>query len=88
MNSASEFLNTWLKEDLIKDSKLSSTFNGYYSSYKRHFTDRIKYYYDRQLKEIEELIASREEPKVLKIGCRTGTESIWMALQGANVSAV
>jgi 2-polyprenyl-3-methyl-5-hydroxy-6-metoxy-1,4-benzoquinol methylase len=83
----SDFLELWLKSSVLPAVE-QKTLEKYYSSYRRHFPERLKYFYDRQLAEVTGLIKKLGSPRILEIGCGTGTESLWMALQGAHVDAV
>ena len=52
------------------------------------FPERVKHFYDSQLREVLALIARMDSPRVLEVGCGTGTESLWMALKGALVEGI
>lgn len=87
MTDISEFLAAWLHEDLIygKEQKL---FEKYYRSYKNFFGDYIQYHYNNQTQELMHILANLRQPEALEVGCGCGTESIWMALQGATVTGI
>jgi 2-polyprenyl-3-methyl-5-hydroxy-6-metoxy-1,4-benzoquinol methylase len=87
VTSISEFLSLWLSHELLPPAE-QAVLLTYYSSYKRHFPPRLKYYYDRQTQEVVDLIHRQPQARVMEIGCGTGTESLWMALQGARVHAI
>jgi 2-polyprenyl-3-methyl-5-hydroxy-6-metoxy-1,4-benzoquinol methylase len=85
--SISDFLQLWLTRPLLPPAE-QHTLYDYYAGYRRHFPERLQFYYRRQIQEVLDLIAARPGARVLEIGCGTGTESLWMAMQGASVHAV
>ncbi|MGF1542105.1 MAG: class I SAM-dependent methyltransferase, partial [Pleurocapsa sp.] len=48
----------------------------------------IQYHYTNQTQELMNILADLHQPQVLEVGCGCGTESIWMALQGATVTGI
>ena len=60
----------------------------YYKGYHRTFSLRMQYFYSRQVQEVCEQIKARPGCRLLDIGCGLGTESMWFALQGADVTAL
>ncbi|MFO1218987.1 MAG: class I SAM-dependent methyltransferase [Burkholderiaceae bacterium] len=80
-------MKVWLENDLLPTTH-QRVFDRYYSSYKRHFPPRLQYYYSRQVREVMELVRAQPDRRVLEIGCGTGTESLWMAMNGALVRAI
>lgn len=85
--SITEFLAIWLEADLLPPEH-QRAFDKYYGSYKRHFPARLQHYYGRQIREVLGLIRETPRCRVLEIGSGMGTESLWMAMQGASVHAV
>ena len=83
----SEFLSLWLDHNLLSFEN-KKIFDRYYHSYKYHFGKYIKHYYKRQTKELMEILNEKPHSNILEIGCGCGTESLWMALHGANVTAI
>ena len=82
-----KFLSIWLENNLLEPSH-QKVFNSYYWSYRRHFGKRISAAYSEQIKEAVELVSAKPGLRVLEIGFGLGTESLWLALQGANVLAI
>lgn len=60
----------------------------YYRSWGEFRSERMRYWYDFQLTDINALLAKMRSPRLLDAGCGNGTESLWFALNGANVTAV
>ena len=48
----------------------------------------MRHWYDFQLEDVERRITEMKAPKLLDAGCGTGSESLWFALNGAQVTAV
>jgi 2-polyprenyl-3-methyl-5-hydroxy-6-metoxy-1,4-benzoquinol methylase len=86
-DNISEFLSIWLENDFLSPD-LNKTLSNYYRSYKRNFDEYMRYHYTNQTVELMDTIASMQNPKVLEVGCGCGTESLWMAMNGANVTAI
>ena len=87
MTNISEFLAAWFQEELI-EGKEQKIFDKYYRSYKNFFGEYIKYHYTNQTQELMKILAELSQPQLLEVGCGCGTESIWMALQGATVTGI
>ena len=87
VETPSQFLSIWLDQQFLEKAD-HQVFVKYYRSYLRYFPDRIRFFYDRQLEEVNCLLKTIRRARVLEIGCGTGSESLWMALQGAEVHSV
>ena len=48
----------------------------------------MRRYYARQSRELVDLIRARRAPRVLEVGCGCGTESLWAAIQGGDVTGI
>jgi SAM-dependent methyltransferase len=81
------FLDIWLREDLLIGDA-AKTFEVYYGSYHRSFSPRVRSLYSNQIRETEALVRASRGTRVLEVGCGLGTESLWLALLGANVTAL
>ena len=82
-----EFLEVWLSNDLL-DHDSAQVFAAYYASYLKSFTPRMRGFYGSQIREVEGVLAQKPGASILEVGCGLGTESLWLALRGAKVSAI
>lgn len=82
-----EFLKLWLTRETLPPAE-QRTLWEYYAGYRRHFPPRLQHHYCRQIEEVMQLLQRQPGARVLEIGCGTGTESLWMALRGAQVDAI
>lgn len=82
-----DFLSFWLENRLLGPPH-QEVFDQYYWSYHRHFGQRMRDAYSEQIKEAFEFVQSHPGAQVLEMGCGLGTESLWLAMHGANVVAV
>lgn len=83
----SDFLRQWLDRETLPATEQQTLWN-YYAGYRRHFPPRLQHHYSRQIQEVMGLLARHPDARVLEIGCGTGTESLWMAMGRATVTAV
>ena len=81
------FLACWLSTALLPDAE-QRTLEYYYRSYKKHFGPYVRHWYARQTEELTEFVRELGSPRVLEAGCGCGTESLWAALQGADVTGI
>jgi 2-polyprenyl-3-methyl-5-hydroxy-6-metoxy-1,4-benzoquinol methylase len=82
-----EFLGFWLANSLLPEAE-QRVFDHYYRSYKKHFGPYVRHWYARQTKELTQLVRTQYAPRVLEVGCGCGTEALWAAIQGAEVTAI
>jgi 2-polyprenyl-3-methyl-5-hydroxy-6-metoxy-1,4-benzoquinol methylase len=82
-----DFLAYWLSNAALPGDE-QKTFDHYYRSYKKHFGPYVRHWYARQSQELTELIRDRSVPRVLEVGCGCGTEALWAAIQGADVTGI
>ena len=82
-----EFLEIWLSNDLL-DHELTQVFSIYYASYLKSFTPRMRGFYGGQIREVEDVLVQKPGASILEVGCGLGTETLWLALRGAKVSAI
>jgi 2-polyprenyl-3-methyl-5-hydroxy-6-metoxy-1,4-benzoquinol methylase len=85
--SAADFLAIWLNHPLLSEAN-QKILDDYYRNFAGMCSPRIRYWYNRQLAEAEELIRSNQRLRVLEIGVGTGTEFLWWAFLGADVTGI
>ncbi|RMG98909.1 MAG: class I SAM-dependent methyltransferase [Deltaproteobacteria bacterium] len=81
------FLDVWLRNAFLPPRE-QAILEHYYASFVRGFPPRLRRLYRSQTREILGLIAAMDRPKVLEIGAGCGTESLWFALSGAEVTGI
>jgi SAM-dependent methyltransferase len=81
------FLLFWLDNAVLPDAE-QRAFDDYYRSYKRHFGPYVRACYARQTKELLALIEKMGRPRLLEAGCGCGTESLFAAIKGAEVTGI
>jgi len=86
-SNISDFLNIWITNKLLND-KEQKILEIYYGNYIVNFSHRIQRFYESQTKEVLSLIKKKPGLDLLEVGCGCGTESLWFALQGANVNGI
>jgi len=82
-----EFLDIWLNEALLSDD-MQKRLHVYYRNWRNLKSARLRYWYTNQLTEVQALIEQKDRPRVLEIGSGKGTEALWLAWQGANVTGI
>ena len=82
-----EFLDIWLSNELL-DGGAAEIFSAYYKSYEKSFSPRMRQLYAGQLREAENIVKNYTSAAILEVGCGLGTESLWLALKGADVRAI
>jgi 2-polyprenyl-3-methyl-5-hydroxy-6-metoxy-1,4-benzoquinol methylase len=84
-----EFLGFWLTGNPLVGEERRE-FETYYSSYCRSFGPYIRRHYADQTREVCRAIekSSARNPRVLEVGCGCGTESLWFAILGGDVTAI
>jgi SAM-dependent methyltransferase len=85
--SIADFLAWWLDHPVLTP-RLQAVFDSYYAGYKRSFGSYIRMHYSAQSHEVESLIRTSSKPRLLEIGAGCGTEAIWFALRGAQVTSI
>ncbi len=81
------FLAWWLSNAVLPPAE-QKTFDHYYRSYRRHFGPYVRRWYARQSRELIGLVRARTAARVLEVGCGCGTESLWAAIQGGDVTGI
>ena len=82
-----DFLAMWLTNEMLPEHERGILFH-YYRSYRKQFGLHVRTHYRRQTLELIDAIASRNNPVVLEVGCGCGTESLWAAINGAEVTGI
>jgi 2-polyprenyl-3-methyl-5-hydroxy-6-metoxy-1,4-benzoquinol methylase len=82
-----DFLEIWLTSNFLSSDN-QETLNNYYRSYKKTFGEYIKKNYCRQTQEVIDVLSEFNDPTILEVGSGCGTESLWLALRGANVTGI
>jgi 2-polyprenyl-3-methyl-5-hydroxy-6-metoxy-1,4-benzoquinol methylase len=80
-----DFLADWFEGGRLPPAQ-QAVLDGYYAGYRRHFGPRLRHFYADQLREVTAL--ARPGTRLLEVGCGCGTESLWLAQQGAAVTAI
>ena len=87
-NTISDFLSFWFDEDRFPNQSDQETFDLYYKNYRKNFNPYIRYHYENQSKEIVGAIKKTPNLKLLDIGSGCGSESLYFAYLGAEVTAI
>ncbi|MDP6620872.1 MAG: class I SAM-dependent methyltransferase [Alphaproteobacteria bacterium] len=82
-----EFLAWWFAEPRLPATE-QAVLEEYYASFRRSFGPRMRRLYGTQVREAENLVRAAPGLRVLEVGCGLGSESLWLALQGARVTAL
>lgn len=85
--SIARFLEFWLRENPLSGDERKE-FEAYYRSYLARFSPYMRHHFVDQTREIDSLIRAAKRPRVLEIGSGCGTESLWFALLGAEVTGL
>lgn len=80
-----DFLAGWFDGGRLPPAQ-QAVLDRYYAGYRRHFGPRLRHFYADQLREVSGLV--RPSARLLEVGCGCGTESLWLAQQGAEVTAI
>jgi SAM-dependent methyltransferase len=86
-DSISAFLLFWMRENPLTGAE-RQVFDRYYSSYRRRFGPYLQHHFAEQTREITAAIRAGGRPRLLEVGPGCGTESLWFALLGADVTAI
>jgi len=81
------FLALWFEDNLLPAVE-QGTFEAFYRSFRKSFPPRIRRYYSGQLTEVTAMVRGQPGALVLEVGCGCGSESLWLALQGARVYGI
>lgn len=85
---ASDFLAGWLKHSAILPDRERATFEHYYGNFDTLTSERMRWAYDQQLQQATGLVRGKPGLKLLEVGSGCGTESLWFAFNGADVTSI
>jgi 2-polyprenyl-3-methyl-5-hydroxy-6-metoxy-1,4-benzoquinol methylase len=88
--SISEFLSDWLQADRLAPAE-QHIFDRYYARYKKCFPSYVREHYAAQTNELVDLLKKANgaaRPALLEVGSGCGTEALWFALLGADVTSI
>lgn len=83
----SDFLSFWLKSNPLTGPE-RAVFDRYYGGYRRRFGPYLRHHFAEQTREVTAMVRARPGLRLLEVGAGCGTESLWFALQGADVTAI
>jgi len=83
----SKFLQLSLMSEDI-DAKTRDKLRCYYSNWNYLRSPRLAYWYDSQLDELLAPLKNKTDLRVLDAGCGSGTETLFLAIKGANVTGI
>ena len=86
-SNISDFLAAWLADRPLSDAN-QRLVDDYYARFRGLRSERLRFWYRSQVREMEALIASLGRPRVLEVGVGTGTETLWFAMLGARVTGI
>lgn len=86
-DSIAGFLEFWLRENPLQGRERAE-FENYYRSYLTRFSAYVRSHFVDQTREITALIKGASRPRVLEVGAGCGTESLWFAMLGAEVTGI
>lgn len=85
--SIADFLTFRLEECPLRGAERAS-FEHYYRSYRRHFGPYLQWHYAHQTEELMRLVRDDKERHILELGSGSGSEALWVVLNGASVYGI
>ena len=82
-----DFLRFWLEHNPLSGEERAA-FDRYYRNYRRSFSPYLQHHVAGQAREVDDTIRQGASPRLLDVGAGCGTEALWFALNGANVTAI
>ncbi|MEP7348380.1 MAG: methyltransferase domain-containing protein [Sphingorhabdus sp.] len=86
-NNISDFLQYWFDNNELADED-QRVFEKYYEKYRKDFNPYLRHHFAQQTLEIGNSIRRKRAPRLLEIGTGCGTEALWFALLGAEVTTI
>lgn len=83
--TAADFLAVWLEHKLLSPAS-QKLVDDYYRNFRGLKSERIRYWYNEQVRELEQF--AKPGTRVLEVGVGTGTEFTWLAFKGASVVGI
>ncbi len=87
LGSISAFLQIWLSNGLLSPES-QGCLDRYYQNWRQLKSERVRFWYDNQFIEIDRILSQYKRPRLLEVGVGTGTECLWFALRGADVTGI
>lgn len=87
LDSIADFLSIWLNNKLL-GSESQAFLENYYSKWARLDSPRLRHWYVDQSRELRAILTTHSAPRMLEVGVGSGTESLWFALQGVDVTGI
>ena len=82
-----DFLKIWLRQTTLSE-EAQKLLSDYYKKWRGLETQRLCHWYRNQVREIEQLLGNNQSPRLLEVGVGTGTEALWFAWLGADVTGI
>lgn len=83
----SDFLQFCFTNQILNEGE-KAIFERYYENYRKDFNPYLRHHFAEQTREVTEAIRKRQSPNVLEVGTGCGTEALWFAALGANVTTI
>jgi len=87
VRSIADFLRVWLERGLLEPDE-ERLLHDYYRKFRRLRSERMQAVYAEQIREAQDLVRARPGLKVLEVGTGCGTEALWLAVNGADVTSI
>jgi len=85
--TAAEFLSVWLNSRLLSSSS-QKLVDDYYRNFRGLGSSRMRHWYNQQVADVDTFVRAKPGLRLLEIGVGTGTECLWLALRGADVTGI
>ena len=85
--TAADFLRLWLERRLLSPAG-ERLLGDYYGNFRGLNSAHLRHWYNQQTLEVLDLVRRMPGARLLEVGVGTGTETLWLALNGAHVTAI